>query len=98
MYERQQCMCMFRMSSYRTMEMPRMGQAYIGADPENFVQEESAVHKGRCWLTAIHSTLVELNVSIGILHAVIWGLISQVVFPRLLMDTHMKHHTSVAPY
>ena len=80
------------------MEMPRVGRAYIFADPENTVQEEIAVCKGRCWLTTIHYILVELNLNIGTLHRVIRGLISQGAFPRLLMDTRMKHYMSVALY
>ena len=39
MYERQQCMCMFGTSSYRTMEMPKLGPTYIVANPENTVQK-----------------------------------------------------------
>jgi hypothetical protein len=80
------------------MEMPRVGRAYIVADPENTVQDEIAVCKGRCWLTTIHYILVEFNVNTGILHAIIRGLISQGALPRLLMDTRMKHHMSVALY
>ena len=68
------CMCMFGTSSYRTMEIQRVGQAYIVANPENTVQEEIAVCKGGCWFTTIHSTLVELNVSIGTVRAIIRGL------------------------
>ena len=74
-----------------------MGQAYTVANPENAVQEESTVCKGRCWVTTIHSTLVESNVSIGTLRAILWGLISHCAFPHLLMDTHVNHHMSVAP-
>jgi len=74
MFERQQCMCMFGTGSYRTMEMPRVGQAYIVANPENTVQKEIAVCKGRRWLTTIRTTLVELNMFIGTVHAIVRGL------------------------
>ena len=80
------------------MEMPRVGQAYIVANSENIVQEEIAVWKGRCWLTTIHSTIVEMNVSVGTLRAIMWGLISQCAFPRLLMDTNMNPYIPVALY
>jgi hypothetical protein len=84
---------MFGMSSYRTMEMPRVGQAYIVANLENNVWEENAVCKGRCWFTTIHSILVELNMNIGSMHAIIRGLWYHKVHSHIYWWIHTRNIT-----
>lgn len=76
-------------------DMPRARQAHIVANPENKAQAENAVHKDIC--QTIHSLSMELNMSIGTMHAIkqdhgYHKMYSQHV-PCLLINTQKKHRT-----